>query len=185
MAQTYLQLQAQIAQLQTEAETIRKVEFAEVVSKIRVAIDAYGITVQDLFGDGATKSPAANVKSAAGASSKSRSPSINAKATKFTDGNGNTWGGRGPRPRWLREALAGGKSLSAFAVETKTRPTEGTAAGSKPATTHAVANRKPAKKRLPAKYKDASGNSWTGRGSQPRWLRAAIAAGNTAEQFLV
>jgi hypothetical protein len=35
---------------------------------------------------------------------------------QFSDGNGNTWGGRGPRPRWLRDALAGGASLEAFRI---------------------------------------------------------------------
>ena len=30
--------------------------------------------------------------------------------------SGNTWGGRGPRPQWLRDALANGKSLQDFAV---------------------------------------------------------------------
>jgi DNA-binding protein H-NS len=29
---------------------------------------------------------------------------------------GNTWGGRGPRPKWLRDALDAGKSLDDFKV---------------------------------------------------------------------
>lgn len=35
------------------------------------------------------------------------------------------------------------------------------------------------------KYRDDSGNGWSGRGSQPRWLRAAIEAGKKIEDFLV
>jgi hypothetical protein len=32
---------------------------------------------------------------------------------------------------------------------------------------------------------DKSGNSWAGRGAQPRWLTAAIKAGATRDDFLV
>lgn len=32
-------------------------------------------------------------------------------APKFQDGQGNSWGGRGPRPAWLRAALASGRTL--------------------------------------------------------------------------
>jgi DNA-binding protein H-NS len=40
-------------------------------------------------------------------------------------------------------------------------------------------------KKVDAKYKDAFGNIWTGRGVQPRWLADAIANGASLEQFLV
>jgi DNA-binding protein H-NS len=33
---------------------------------------------------------------------------------KFRDEQGNTWGGRGPQPRWLRDAIAAGKSKDDF-----------------------------------------------------------------------
>ena len=36
---------------------------------------------------------------------------------KFSDGQGNTWVGRGKRPQWLRDALAAGKQLSDFAIK--------------------------------------------------------------------
>ncbi|MDM0065343.1 H-NS family nucleoid-associated regulatory protein [Variovorax sp. J31P207] len=35
--------------------------------------------------------------------------------TVYTDESGNTWSGRGPRPRWLRAALESGRSLQDFA----------------------------------------------------------------------
>ena len=35
------------------------------------------------------------------------------------------------------------------------------------------------------KYRDETGNTWTGRGNQPRWLRAAIAAGRKLEDFKI
>ena len=37
-----------------------------------------------------------------------------AGGAKFKDDQGNTWGGRGPRPQWLRDALASGKALDEF-----------------------------------------------------------------------
>jgi len=39
--------------------------------------------------------------------------------------------------------------------------------------------------KLPAKYSDGAGNSWTGRGSTPRWLAEAIASGKQKEEFAV
>lgn len=39
--------------------------------------------------------------------------------------------------------------------------------------------------KLPAKYSDGKGNSWTGRGNTPRWLAAAIAEGKTKEDFAI
>ena len=39
--------------------------------------------------------------------------------------------------------------------------------------------------KLPAKYSDGAGNSWTGRGSTPRWLAAALASGKTKEDFAI
>ena len=37
--------------------------------------------------------------------------------------------------------------------------------------------------KAPIKYRDSAGNSWSGRGSQPRWLRAAIDSGKRIEDF--
>lgn len=42
----------------------------------------------------------------------------------------------------------------------------------------------PAKK-VPVKYRDSAGNSWSGRGLQPRWLKAALAAGKKIGDFAV
>ncbi len=39
--------------------------------------------------------------------------------------------------------------------------------------------------KIAAKYKDPDGNTWSGRGSQPRWLRAAIESGKKLEDFAV
>jgi DNA-binding protein H-NS len=106
MAKTYAQISKEIQAMQAEAERIRNREVAEVVSRITEAIRTYGLTEQDLFGSsrkGAGTKVAAKKKSARSGG-----------APKYSDGAGNSWGGMGPRPRWLREALASGKKLEDF-----------------------------------------------------------------------
>lgn len=44
---------------------------------------------------------------------------------------------------------------------------------------------KKAAKKLPAKYKDDDGNSWSGRGRVPLWLDRYVAAGRKIEEFLI
>jgi DNA-binding protein H-NS len=40
-------------------------------------------------------------------------------------------------------------------------------------------------RKVPVKYRDKSGNTWAGRGAQPRWLREKLKAGAKLEQFAV
>jgi DNA-binding protein H-NS len=40
-------------------------------------------------------------------------------------------------------------------------------------------------KKAASKYRDANGNEWSGRGLQPRWLRAELAKGTSLESFLI
>ena len=35
------------------------------------------------------------------------------------------------------------------------------------------------------KYRDAAGNTWSGRGLQPRWLKEALASGKKLQDFAV
>ena len=39
--------------------------------------------------------------------------------------------------------------------------------------------------KVAAKYRDEAGSTWSGRGLQPRWLRAAIEAGKKIEDFAI
>jgi DNA-binding protein H-NS len=52
-------------------------------------------------------------------------------APKFRGPSGETWAGRGARPRWLVAALKGGKKLDAFLID---KPTRGKAKKRKKAT---------------------------------------------------
>jgi DNA-binding protein H-NS len=48
-----------------------------------------------------------------------------------------------------------------------------------------VEPRKATRRKVAAKYKDGSGNSWSGRGSQPRWLKEALTRGEKLETFAI
>jgi DNA-binding protein H-NS len=40
-------------------------------------------------------------------------------------------------------------------------------------------------RKVPVKFRDRSGNTWAGRGAQPRWLREKLKAGAKLEDFAV
>src|SRR5881409_936458 len=109
MTKTYAQIQKQIQALSREAEQVKRKEVDGVVARIKEAIAVYGLTAGDLGLTGARVSKA-------GPGKKRGAKSKGAAAVKFRDEAGNTWVGRGPRPHWLRDALAAGKKLEDFAV---------------------------------------------------------------------
>jgi DNA-binding protein H-NS len=111
MTKTYAQIQKQIETLQREADKLKRKEVEGVIARIREAIQVYGLTAQDL---GLPSAPRRG--RSAGAAKSGRRAGRASTEVRFRDEAGNTWGGRGPRPRWLREALASGKQLSDFAV---------------------------------------------------------------------
>ena len=39
--------------------------------------------------------------------------------------------------------------------------------------------------KVPPRYKDEAGNTWTGRGKQPKWLAAALSAGKKIDDFKI
>lgn len=39
--------------------------------------------------------------------------------------------------------------------------------------------------KVAAKYRDTSGNTWSGRGKQPRWLMEAVSSGRSISEFLI
>jgi DNA-binding protein H-NS len=168
MAQSYAQMQEQIAKLQNEAKALRQSEVAGVVSKIKEAIAAYELTEKDLF-DART--------------SASRGRGNAARTAKYADGKGGQWGGRGPRPQWLREALASGRKLEDFAVG-RAGPAASEAASSTRATPspRAAKKAKKGKKGSRARYSDGV-NSWSGFGRKPGWLVQALDSGKSLEDF--
>ncbi len=110
---TLAALTAQIAALQAQADALRKTEMAEVIDKVKAAIAHYGLTADDLgLGKAARqvgKSPAVHGGMPARRGRKSAAAKRSAKAVKFKDDQGHTWGGIGKRPDWFKAALAAGK----------------------------------------------------------------------------
>jgi DNA-binding protein H-NS len=170
MTQTYAQLQKQIARLQKEAVSLREKEVHGVVARIKEAIAHYGLTAEQLgFGRGSSEKAKGKA-------------SLKTVLAKYADGNGNFWSGMGKRPNWLHEALNAGKTLDELRVGGAAAATKGTKVKAK-----VVKAAKGAKgaKRKPSQvlFRDGNGNSWTGRGPQPRWLKEALAGGKTLEEL--
>jgi DNA-binding protein H-NS len=115
MTKSYAQIQKQIQALQKQAELARKQEIAGVVARIREAIDAYALTAEDLGYSGGAKRAGKATKAKPGPKRGAKKTKSSA-AAKYRDEAGNIWVGRGPRPKWLRDALGAGKSLQDFAV---------------------------------------------------------------------
>lgn len=166
MAQkSYAQIHKQIEALQREANELRAQEVAGVVARIKEAISHYGLTAQQL-GYGASPKGAKTKGHEVGG----------AGAVAYSDGLGNTWGGRGPRPQWLKAALADGKLLEEFSSSGNSLPKK---VGKVPK----KAKNATAKRRTGKTYGDGNGNTWSGFGPRPRWLKEALEAGKTLEQM--
>ncbi len=122
MTKTYLQVLKQIEGLKAQAEKLRRTEIDGVVTRIREAIEHYGLTAADLGlnGSGASAAPKAERKKPGrkpGRPKKATTGKASKVAPKFRDEHGNTWAGRGKRPIWLRDALLAGKKLEDFAIK--------------------------------------------------------------------
>jgi DNA-binding protein H-NS len=115
MTKTYAQIVKQIEVLKADAEKVRKKEVDGVISRIREAIDVYKLSAEDLGFGGKKGSPKAAV---AAPKKRGKAKAVKAPAVvKFRNESGGTWGGRGKRPQWLRDALTAGKTLADFAVK--------------------------------------------------------------------
>lgn len=114
---TFLEIQAQIDQLQKEAEEARRKEAGDVLIRIKEAIAVYGFTAAELgFGSSLGKR---QVRKIAGRKpvQKPAAKRVSAAAPKFRDQDGNVWSGRGPRPAWFKTALEAGKSPADLLVK--------------------------------------------------------------------
>jgi len=109
---TYAEITKEIESLQQQAQEKLKEEFSGVVAKINDAIAFYGIQPGDLTFPG-KRGPKPQKKAVAAKKKAGKSKPL---AAKYRDGEGHSWSGRGPRPRWLREALEQGKKLEELAA---------------------------------------------------------------------
>jgi len=168
MPKTYAAIRKQIATLEAEADKAKKREAEGVIERIKVAIRAYGITSEDLglTGRRATKAASKHAKSS--------------RPIKYRDEAGNTWVGIGKPPLWWREAMANGRK----AVEFLMSGAGSTRAAKSTPKANGTGGRSGKKKRGGAvRYRDGQGNTWSGFGRQPGWLKTALASGKTIESF--
>lgn len=115
-SKSFLEVQKQIEVLRKEAERLRKLEANDVLVRIRQAIEAYGFTPADCGFTVPTNYGAARVRRREGF------------VAKYADGQGNEWGGRGPRPHWFKAALQAGKTAEQLLV-VRARPRAASANG--------------------------------------------------------
>lgn len=113
MAKNLQALEAQIERLRQRADAMKAKEVAGVVARIKEAIAVYGLSSEDLFGSTRRRKGAAKSLPSKKAGRKGAKRTI---PIKYRDSSGNTWTGRGLKPRWLTAALATGKSLEDFTV---------------------------------------------------------------------
>jgi len=104
--QTYDQLQAQIEELQKQANEIKGQEKSKTIADMKIGITKYSITAAEL---GFT------TKQATGGKPSTKKATSTAKYQKQE--TGETWSGRGPKPKWLADELEAGKTKEDFLVK--------------------------------------------------------------------
>ena len=180
MAQTYQQVQKQIQALQLEAEKLRMHEVSGVIDRIKVAIAEYSITAEQLgFGSSSRRVIA----------KKTSGKAPNASQAKYANALGQVWGGKGPRPAWLRAELEAGKSPADFLVSKVSAKATPLSSKARPAATtpaSAKVSKGAKKRRARTQYADpASGKTWAGMGPQPKWLKDLVSSGKALEELAV
>ena len=177
MTKTYAQIAKEIQALQAQAEMLRKAETQGVIAKLNESIARYGLSAEDLHfpgnGGASSTSSSSALRRTGRTGASSRAAAASSDDAKYSDGPGRVWGGRGPRPAWLRKAIAQGRSLESFAVTGKTRGTAGVLA--------------PTKVSLPPLYSHPkTGQTWSGRGPKPAWLKQGLKKrGASIDDFLI
>lgn len=104
---TLADVEAEIARLKAEAQSIREKEVTGVIARIKEAIAHYGLTAVDLGLAAKRGRKPGTVVAKRGRKAKAK-PAKPAGVIKYRDKAGNAWTGRGKRPRWYVEALAAG-----------------------------------------------------------------------------
>jgi DNA-binding protein H-NS len=95
------ELLAQKAALEQQIADAQRLQRADAIQQVRTLMSEYGLTVADI----GSKNAAAPKKAAAKVAAKYRNAAT-----------GDSWSGRGLKPKWLTAALASGRSLGDFAV---------------------------------------------------------------------
>ena len=99
---TLQDLLAQRADIEKRIAEAQREERTTAIAKVRTLMAEFGLTAADIAGKGAP--PRAK-------------PAGGKVAPKYRNAaTGETWSGRGLQPKWLKAALASGRSLDDFAL---------------------------------------------------------------------
>lgn len=98
---TLTEIQAQIADLQKQAQEIINIERKAILEDIKAKMSAYNITMEELERKGKA------VKSAP------RSPS----PIKYKKSETEYWVGRGPKPQWVKGIESNGENIEIYRVQ--------------------------------------------------------------------
>ncbi|BAL96041.1 H-NS histone family protein [Rubrivivax gelatinosus] len=100
---TLSELLAQKAALEKQIIETQREERAAAIAQVKSLMSQYGLTLADLSAKSGAATP--------------RRGSTGKVPAKYRDPDtGDTWSGRGLQPKWLKAALANGRSLSDFTV---------------------------------------------------------------------
>ena len=102
MSASLQELIAQRDALERQIELTKKQNRSDAIAKVRALMNEYGLTTADLSTRSAPKSTAR------------KGAKVPVKYRNKT--TGDTWSGRGLRPRWLNAAVAAGRKIQEFAV---------------------------------------------------------------------
>jgi len=94
-------LLAQKAALEKQIANFQREQRGEAISKVKALMTEYGLTLADI----GSRAAAAPKKAPTKVAAKYRNPAT-----------GDTWSGRGLKPKWLTAALAGGAALADFTI---------------------------------------------------------------------
>lgn len=98
-------LEQQQAELERQIADARRAERAGVLGQIKALMAQHGVTLAELSSAG--KAPRGAAKSASGTK----------VAAKYRNAaTGDTWSGRGLKPKWLQAAIAGGRKIDDFKI---------------------------------------------------------------------
>ncbi|WP_028203549.1 H-NS family nucleoid-associated regulatory protein [Paraburkholderia nodosa] len=152
---TLQSIQARIAKLQAQAESLATTKSSVVLEKIRGLMDKHAVTVADIeafVGKRRGRKPGATVAAKQASS-----------AAKYRDPKtGATWTGHGRAPAWIANAKDRSKFLIAGAAPKSAAAVKAPKAGNY------------VRGPQPPKYRDPkTGATWSGRGIAPAWLAGA------------
>lgn len=114
---TLQELMAQRAELEAKIHEMTSVQRVEALAKIKEIMAEYGLTLADIAGKVGVGQRSPRLPSSRGVKAGS------VVAAKYRNpATGETWSGRGLKPRWLTAQLAEGKQLSDFLIGAEPAP---------------------------------------------------------------